>query len=614
LSAQAVRELTLADVEREIGLRGSFYDFVEMAAPVIFPEEFVPGWHIAVIGEALEAVLSGELKKLVVNIPPGCMKPVWEGEMVVTSRGPVPLRDVRVGDLVLTHRGRFRKVTAVHEQGQLPTVVIRTNNGRAVRAAPDHPFLTPRGWVNAGDLTINDYVGVPHRVESWGDGSCLVSDDFARCDRDAVVSVKDAGPARCRCLTVEEDQSFTAGGLAVHNSRLVSVLYPVWCWIRRPKMSFMATSFDGDLTYRDAKYSLELITSRWFLERWGDIVSVSTWAAVGDHKNSRGGWRFATSVGSKATGRHPDVKIIDDPTKPATITPASLAETEAYYNNTLRSRGVRGATILIMQRLAINDLAGVMDREGDAHMLVLPMRYKPETAYPKDPRRTRGELLWPALYGEREVMELEKMPLRDRAAQLDQQPVPEGGAIIKREWIRWYDPGAEPRRFSERAQTWDCAFKDTKGSSKVAGQVWGIQGPDFWFLDGVLDHLDFTKTVEQMGRYVARFPGAALLIEDKANGSAAINIMKRTVTGIVPIEPEGGKSARLNAVSVIFEAGNVYLPKGNPVAEQLAAHLIAFPAGDCDDDVDACSQLLNHFFKRVVDYAAAMRGLRPGAF
>ena len=206
------------------------------------------------------------------------------------------------------------------------------------------------------------------------------------------------------------------------------------------------------------------------------------------------------------------------------------------------------------------------------------------------------------------------MPLRDRAAQLDQQPVPDGGAIIKREWIKWYEPGTQPRRFAQRAQTWDCAFKDTKSSSKVAGQVWGIEGPDFYFLDGVLDHLDFTRTVDQMGRFGQLFPGAALLVEDKANGSAAINVMSKKVPGVIAIEPEGGKSARLNAVSVLFEAGNVRLPKRSAVAEQLAAHLVAFPAGDCDDDVDACSQLLNHYFQQVVDYAAAMRGLRPGAF
>lgn len=62
------------------------------------------------------------------------------------------LGDVEVGDWVITHKGRARRVTAVHDQGKLPAVRITTRRGRVVEAALDHPFLTERGWVNAGDL------------------------------------------------------------------------------------------------------------------------------------------------------------------------------------------------------------------------------------------------------------------------------------------------------------------------------------------------------------------------------------------------------------------------------------------------------------------------------
>ncbi len=47
---------------------------------------FVPGWHISAICEHLEAVTRGELIRLLINVPPGCMKslltdvfwPAWE--------------------------------------------------------------------------------------------------------------------------------------------------------------------------------------------------------------------------------------------------------------------------------------------------------------------------------------------------------------------------------------------------------------------------------------------------------------------------------------------------------------------------------------------------------
>jgi predicted phage terminase large subunit-like protein len=50
------------------------------------------------------------------------------------------------------------------------------------------------------------------------------------------------------------------------------------------------------------------------------------------------------------------------------------------------------------------------------------------------------------------------------------------------------------------------------------------------------------------------------LVEDKANGPAVISMLGRTVPGIVPEEPQGGKEARAAAVSPLVEAGNVWLP------------------------------------------------------
>jgi predicted phage terminase large subunit-like protein len=61
--------------------------FVEAAWHVVEPDkEFVPNWHIDALCEELEAVTRGDVKRLIINIPPGCMKslivsvfwPAWE--------------------------------------------------------------------------------------------------------------------------------------------------------------------------------------------------------------------------------------------------------------------------------------------------------------------------------------------------------------------------------------------------------------------------------------------------------------------------------------------------------------------------------------------------------
>lgn len=394
-------------------------------------------------------------------------------------------------------------------------------------------------------------------------------------------------------------------------SSLTAVFWPVWCWIRDPREAFLCTSFDKGLTRRDAGKSLALVQSDWFRERWGDIVWIDDGASAGEHTNSAGGWRFATSTGSKATGWHPTAKIIDDPTKPQEATPKKLAEAERYYNNTLRSRqrdAERIITALIMQRLAVLDLAGVLIEEGDAHVMRLPMRYHANAfAYAKDPRTKEGELLWPKRFSEAAVKELEKMPLRDRSAQLDQNPVPDGGAIIKKDWIRWYKPEEAPRRYQQKAQTWDLSFKGTEEAHFVAGQIWGVVDANYYFIDGILERLGFVGALAAIGRMTTAHPGAAVLVEDKANGPAIIETLEGKVPGLIAVEPLGGKGARLNACSPLFEAGNVFLPIGNSIAEQLARNLIEFPVGSCDDDVDACTQFLNWVNANVVDYTALMR-------
>jgi predicted phage terminase large subunit-like protein len=106
--AQAARELDALEAELA---RRSLRTFVEVAWPLVEPRvRFVPNWHIDAICDHLEAVSRGAIAKLLINIPPGCMKsylvsvfwPAWEW---ATHRGlrvfaasfgaPLAIRDTR---------------------------------------------------------------------------------------------------------------------------------------------------------------------------------------------------------------------------------------------------------------------------------------------------------------------------------------------------------------------------------------------------------------------------------------------------------------------------------------------------------------------------------------
>jgi phage terminase large subunit-like protein len=64
---------------RELVDRGGLKAFIEHFWPYVETRPFVDGWHIGAICEYLEAVTNGEIKRLVINIPPGHMKSLTVG-------------------------------------------------------------------------------------------------------------------------------------------------------------------------------------------------------------------------------------------------------------------------------------------------------------------------------------------------------------------------------------------------------------------------------------------------------------------------------------------------------------------------------------------------------
>ncbi len=93
-----------------------------------------------------------------------------EDMRVVTSRGLKRIADVQVGDLVLTHKGRFRPVVETMQRyynGPLYRIKVK-GIGVVLEVTPEHPILTPEGWVEVQHLKVGDWVavGVPQGTQS----------------------------------------------------------------------------------------------------------------------------------------------------------------------------------------------------------------------------------------------------------------------------------------------------------------------------------------------------------------------------------------------------------------------------------------------------------------
>lgn len=147
--------------------------------------------------------------------------------------------------------------------------------------------------------------------------------------------------------------------------------------------------------------------------------------------------------------------------------------------------------------------------------------------------------------------------------------------------------------------SWDMAYKETKGSDWVVGQCWGGVGPDRYLIDQVRGHWGFTETCARVKGFAEKMrhqyaKATVILVEDKANGPAVIDALASRLNGLRPITPVGSKESRMWACQPLQLGGNLFLPA--PSTKQWVDGFIKelgeAPNGSFDDQCDAAMQAL----------------------
>lgn len=320
--------------------------------------------------------------------------------------------------------------------------------------------------------------------------------------------------------------------------------------------------------------------------------------------NGDGGY-IGDGIGGGFTGFPSDIFIIDDPIKNAeeALSPTTKEGQWNWYQSTCKTRMSANSGQIIMQTSwAQDDLIGRVEalHRGDARLTILSF---PAINEPGDvgynPELPLGALI-PELHPLTQLMEFKKeLSAYWWAAIYQQSPQALGGNVFKDIGIKYYLLKDLPEHFDKMCASWDCTFKDTDGTDFVVGQVWGKKGANTYLLAQIRARMSFTKTIENVLELHTNWPRArAILIEDKANGPAVIDTLKKHVPGILPIEPDGSKLARAHAVTSYWEAGNVWLPHPDlyPWVKDLISEITRFPAAPNDDQVDAMTQALRWLY------------------
>lgn len=93
------------------------------------------------------------------------------GTLVETVIGPKPIETIRNGDVVLTHEGRWRRVTATMARWHEGNIrIVQAKGTHPLHVTLEHPFLDNHGqWKTARSLHIGHRLFAPHPIscESW---------------------------------------------------------------------------------------------------------------------------------------------------------------------------------------------------------------------------------------------------------------------------------------------------------------------------------------------------------------------------------------------------------------------------------------------------------------
>lgn len=380
----------------------------------------------------------------------------------------------------------------------------------------------------------------------------------------------------------------------------VSVAWPAWLLGHDPRNRIMAASYASSLGIKHSLDCRLVVTAPWYRSVFKDTVLSRDQNEKHKFVTTKRGFRMSTSVGASVVGEGGNYLIIDDPMTPAQATNEHWRKHVGHwFDHTYASRlddKKKGVIILVMQRLHQHDLTGYLLEKGGWQHVSLSAVATQASRFDFGKlrmEREAGELL----HAEREnavLIERAKIELGSAAfaAQYQQQPLPEEGAMIRPWWfVRYKVAPLCPERI---VQSWDTAIKSGEGHDASVCLTFAEQEGKSYLLDVQALRLEYPDLKKALYGLAAQWQPQALLLEDRASGQQLLQDARRESTlPVLPRQPVGSKITRFAAVSALIEAGRVLLPEQAPWLADFEAEIYAFPNGRHDDRVDALTQYLD---------------------
>ena len=387
-------------------------------------------------------------------------------------------------------------------------------------------------------------------------------------------------------------------------SQMISIYYPAWYLGKHPDHKVIVASHTADLAIVMARKVRNLINTAEYKAIFPETNIASDAKAAAQWNTTKGGEYFAIGVGGALAGRGAHLIIADDPLSEQDIkagNTTSLDSAYEWFSAGLRTRLMPEGKICVLHtRWHQRDLIGrlikdsAMNEGGDTYeTFEFPAILNEGTENEKS--------IWP------EQWTLESLQ-QTRAsmhhimwqwyAQYQQNPTAAEAAIIKRDWIRWWEKD-DPPRVDFIVQAFDTALTTKERSDYSVCHTWGVWENEadgtqnVILLNKVKGKYEFPELKAMAHEQYKIWEPDSVIVEAKASGQPLIDEMRRSGIFVQDFSPGKGqdKIARLNAVADMFASGHVWFPE-NAWASATVEEILAFPAGEHDDEVDTMTLAL----------------------
>lgn len=394
-------------------------------------------------------------------------------------------------------------------------------------------------------------------------------------------------------------------------STYASVVFPSWYLGRNPGNSIIHGSHTTELAERWGRRIRNTVNDPAYQNIFPNVALAQDSQAAGRWALANGGEYYAAGCGSAIVGFRADLGIIDDP-----IAGREQADSERerekikeWYRSDFYTRlKPNGAIVLIMQRWHEDDLAGWLlteQEKGGDKWEVVKLKMEAEEGDPLG--REPGEALWPEWYTD-DMREQAKRDPRTWLALYQQEPRPESGGELRKEWLCHYRN--KPTHNLNTYILVDPASEKKKTSDFTAAFVVGLgRDQNYYILDFVRDRLSLTERADLLFKWHRHYKPNGVGYE-KYSMQADVEHMKDRMEREqyrFPIVELGGtlaKNDRIRRLIPIFEARRVWFPESlnytqhtrqvtDLVKDFIEEEYAPFPVGRHDDMLDCLARIVD---------------------